>query len=172
MPKASHTSKTFEKLLLAIQEKGLKIHAAKAGVSVSVTPEITMEFLGPCSDSYEDLNNYSAVMRLSYGDNAFLFTGDAEVLAEKEILDGGKNIQADVLKVGHHGSVTSSCEEFLQAVSPKWAVISSGKGNDYGHPHQETLDALEKMNITVLRTDQKGTISFTANGDSIQEGRQ
>ena len=172
MPKVSHSSKTFETLLLTIREKDLGIHTAKAGVSVSVSPEITMEFLGPCSEYYEEMNDYSAVVKICYGENAFLFTGDAEVLAEQEILAGGCDIRADVLKVGHHGSVTSTCKEFLQAVSPRFAVISSGAGNDYGHPHRETLSKLKRMDIAVLRTDQKGTITFMADGNSVWEVNQ
>lgn len=169
MPKVSHTSKTFETLLLTIQEKGLGIHTAKAGVSIQVTPEITMEFLAPCNDYYEEMNNYSAVVRLCYGKNAFLFTGDAEMLSEDEILAEGYNVQAQVLKVGHHGSVTSTGRKFLQAVSPSFAVISSGKGNDYGHPHRETLALLKNKKIAVLRTDQQGTITFMSDGNRVWE---
>lgn len=169
MPRVSHTSKTFERLLTTIGEKGLKIHTAKAGVLLDIAPEIVMEFVAPCGNNYEEMNDYSAVVRLRYGEKAFLFTGDAEEFSEKEILDAGYDVKADVLKVGHHGSVSSSSYDFLQAVAPKWAVISSGEDNDYGHPHRETLATLKKMNITVLRTDRMGTITFITDGTKIQE---
>jgi len=107
-----------------------------------------------------DANNQSVVARLNYGESSFLFTGDIESPAEKEILAGGENIDVDVLKVAHHGSKYSSSEEFLDVTSPETAVISVGANNAYGHPTEAVLDALKKRNIQVLRTDELGDIRF------------
>lgn len=102
---------------------------------------------------------------MTYGNTSFLFTGDAEELSEQEILNSGVNIKSDVLKVGHHGSSSSTTPEFLQAVSPKYAVISYETNNDYGHPHSETL---EKLNgITTYKTAVDGNIVFTSDGTTI-----
>ena len=166
MPRASSNSATFEKLLLEIKDKGLKINTVKAGDKLVETDEYSMVFLAPLSDSYEDLNNYSAVIRLEYNGNTFLFTGDAESLSENEMLDYYYDeLDCDVLKVGHHGSRYSTSDEFLDAVSPSYAIISCGKGNSYGHPHQETLSKLYDVNTQVLRTDQLGSITICCDAD-------
>ncbi len=167
MPKAAAETQTFEDLLLAIQNKGLKITAPTPGSTYTLgNAKITV--LAPISQTNEELNNYSIVFRFDYGDNSFLFTGDAEELAESEILQSKLLIDADVLKVGHHGSDTSSSQAFLDAVSPGWAVISCGTGNTYGHPHAETLARLQAAGATVLRTDLDGTITFTSDGKTLQ----
>ena len=117
---------------------------------------------------WDDVNNYSAVIRLSYGETSFLFTGDAEADSEELILDAGYDLSADVLKVGHHGSSTSTSEPFLAAVDPRWAVISCGKDNSYGHPHRETRQLLgDWPGLTVYRTDQDGTILAQSDGEQI-----
>jgi competence protein ComEC len=112
-----------------------------------------------------DANNKSVVVRLDFGDNSFLFTGDIESPAEREILASGENINVDVLKVAHHGSKYSSSEAFLDATSPETAIISVSAKNSYGHPTQVVLDALRKRNIEVFRTDEVGDIIFTCNKD-------
>lgn len=167
MPNADSTSATYEKLLTAIEDKGLSIHTAKAGKSVLDEENLRLTLLAPCADEYESLNNYSAVVKLTYGKVGFLFTGDAEVLSENEMLASGVDLSADVLKIGHHGSSTSSSETFLKAVSPKWGVISCGKDNSYGHPHKEILASASKLGITLCRTDLEGTIVFTTDGAEI-----
>ncbi|MGB9808681.1 MAG: ComEC/Rec2 family competence protein, partial [Caldanaerobacter sp.] len=116
---------------------------------------------------YEDLNNYSAVIKITYGDTAFLFTGDAEKESEREMLAENYNLKADVLKVGHHGSSSSSSWSFLKEVRPKYAVISCGKNNEYGHPHRETLEKLSELGITVYRTDECGTIVAVSDGKRV-----
>jgi beta-lactamase superfamily II metal-dependent hydrolase len=113
------------------------------------------------------MNNYSIVIRVTYGTTSFLFTGDAQALSEQEMLSKGYNLKADVLKVGHHGSNSSTTQQFLNAVSPKYGVIEVGAGNDYGHPHQVTLDKLVSANVTVYRTDLNGTIIFKSDGSGI-----
>lgn len=164
MPKAVTTTKTYENLLLTIKDKNLKIKTAKAGNTIIDTDDLKLVVLAPNQDSYESLNNYSIVLKLTYKEKSFLFMGDAETLSEKEITG---DVEADVLKVGHHGSRTSTSQAFLNKVNPSYAVISVGLNNDYKHPHQEVLDRLEKKNIKIYRTDQNGDIIFTTDGYNI-----
>ncbi|OPX85767.1 ComEC/Rec2 family competence protein [Pelotomaculum sp. PtaB.Bin117] len=167
MPKATTNTKTFRDVLAAIKNKRLRATTAKAGVSVISDGNLSVDILGPCGDTYESLNNYSAVIKIKYGDVAFLLTGDAEALSEQEILAAGADVRAQVLKVGHHGSESSTSAEFLKAVNSEYAVISVGAGNDYHHPHQVILNKLRKAVIKVLRTDQIGTIVFSTDGRNI-----
>ena len=164
MPKAVTTTKTYENLLLTIKDKNLKIKTAKAGNTIIDTDDLKLVVLAPNQDSYESLNNYSIVLKLTYKEKSFLFMGDAETLSEKEITG---DVQADVLKVGHHGSRTSTSQAFLNKVNPSYAVISVGLNNDYKHPHQEVIDRLEKKNIKIYITDQNGDIIFTTDGYNI-----
>lgn len=164
MPKAVTTTKTYENLLLTIKDKNLKIKTAKAGNTIIDTDDLKLVVLAPNQDSYESLNNYSIVLKLTYKEKSFLFMGDAETLSEKEITG---DVEADVLKVGHHGSRTSTSQAFLNKVNPSYAVISVGLNNDYKHPHQEVVDRLEKKNIKIYRTDQNGDIIFTTDGYNI-----
>ena len=113
-------------------------------------------------------NEASNVYRISYGQASFLITGDLTKENEQVILAQGKNIHSTVLKVGHHGSDTSSSEEFLQAVAPRYAVISVGAGNSFGHPKQEVLNRLQEMDIRVFRTDQNGEIKFCTDGKTMR----
>lgn len=172
MPRVTHTTKTFEDVLLAVKNKGLKISTAKGGTSIDFSPDTKVEIVAPNSSQYESLNNYSAVIKLTYGKTSFLFTGDAEDISENEMLTANYDLKADVLKVGHHGSSSSSTRPFLKAVSPKYAVISVGKDNDYGHPHKETINRLFESGISVFRTDESGTIIFTTDGDKIEIERE
>ena len=153
-------------MINALKSKNLKLTVPKVG-DVLTIGNATLTFLAPNSEKYEDLNNYSIVCKLKYGNNSFLFDGDAEALSEGEILAKQLDIQADVLKVGHHGSKSSTSQAFLDKVNPKYAIISDAKGNDYGHPHQTTLDKLNAKNISVFRTDLNGTIIATSNGTDI-----
>lgn len=123
--------------------------------------------LAPLSMDYgSNLNNSSIVIRLDYGDTSFLFTGDAEIEEELDLVENGI-APADVLKVGHHGSETSSSNTFLDAVRPACAVISCGKDNRYGHPDAEVLKRLEERNVEILRTDEKGSIVFHSDGKEL-----
>lgn len=115
----------------------------------------------------EDTNNTSIVIRIVYGDTSFLFTGDAEQETEEKILESGQDIKSTVLKVGHHGSSTSTSQAFLDAVSPTYAVISCGKDNSYGHPHSETLAKLASAGVEVFRTDELGDIYCTSDGSEV-----
>ncbi len=167
MPRVMHTTQTFENLLLAIQEKGLKVKTAKAGVAFDIDPDIEAVMLAPNSEEYENLNDYSAVLKVTHGKNSFLITGDVEETSEKEMLASGYDLSADVLKVAHHGSSSSTTDEFLDAVNPDHAVILLGKDNDYGHPHRETIEKLRERGIPIYRTDELGNIVLTSDGQVI-----
>jgi len=167
MPKESSNTQTFRDFLTAIANKGLKPIEAKAGVKLELGSELYAELLAPNSSGYHDINDYSAVLRLVYGKNSFLFTGDAEAQSELEMLHLGSQLKADVLKVGHHGSRTSSTAAFLKLVAPKYAIISVGKGNSYGHPTGEALGRLSGVGATIYRTDESGTILCESDGETI-----
>lgn len=171
MPKASTTTKTFEDVLLAIQSKGLKVTTPTAGSSFDLG-NVKCIILAPIGNSYEDLNNYSIVLKLEYGQTSFLFTGDAETGSEQEILAAKYDLKADVLKVGHHGSSGSTSPAFLKAVSPKYAVISVGKNNQYGHPDSIILNRLSVYGAEIYRTDESGTIIAISDGKSITFDKQ
>lgn len=161
MPNVSTTTKTYEKLLEAIQQKGLKIKSAKAGMNIVEESDLRVDILAPVKIDEDELNNCSIIIKITYGYDSYLFIGDAE----KEELDTvSSDMSADVLKVGHHGSRTSTTEKFLEQVNPKYAVISCGADNDYGHPHKETIDLLEMLDVEYYRTDIEGTITITSDG--------
>lgn len=164
MPKAAANTKTYENLLESISDKGLRVTSAKAGLTIAEESDYTINVVAPVTIDEDNLNNSSAVIKLTYKDNTFLFTGDAE---KKELETITADISADVLKVGHHGSTTSTTEEFLNAVSPTYAVISVGEDNSYGHPHKDTLDLLEEFNCMVYRTDIDKTVVFSSDGKTI-----
>lgn len=168
MPNAVTNTKSFEEVLDSIKNKGLSITKPKVGNSYELNgAEFTI--LAPNKEKYKDLNDYSVVIKLVNGNNSFLFTGDAEELSEKEMLENNKRLlKADVLNVGHHGSVTSTSEAFLDAVDPQFGVISTGKDNSYGHPHKEILERLEGKGIKIYRTDLQGDIVVISDGETIQ----
>lgn len=163
-PNATSDTRNYLDFLQAVKNKGLKIKLAKSGVEIPAGDGVKMAFAGPVGTGYDDLNNYSAILKITYGTKSFLFTGDAEAMAEGEIT---ANIKADVLKVGHHGSDTSTSDAFLTRVSPKYAAISVGKGNTYGHPVQSTLDKLKAAGAAVYRTDVDGTVVFATDGNTL-----
>lgn len=125
---------------------------------------IQLELLGPLSVS-ENINNDSIAARITYGACTVLFTGDMEAEEESELLAAGTDLSADILKVGHHGSESSTTLPFLLAVHPAYAVISVGAGNDYGHPHADVLERLSEQGVTVFRTDEQGSLVFGSNGN-------
>lgn len=164
MPKAVSTSKTYFDLLTTISNKGLKVKTAKSGVVILSEDNLKLEFIAPNSDNYSDLNNYSAVLKLTYLDNTFLFMGDAETLSEDEIT---ADVNADVIKVGHHGSDSSSGIEFVKKVSPEYAIIMVGEGNSYNHPYQTIIDRYLSVGAKVLRTDLDGNIVCNSDGKEV-----
>ena len=165
-PKVTTTTKTFENLVNAVKNKNKKFTTPVSGNEYTLG-DAKCKILAPSSDSYQSLNNYSIVIKLTYGENTFMFTGDAETLSETEMLNSFDDLTADVLKIGHHGSTTSTSKKFLNAVNPKYAVISVGKDNTYNHPTKTTMNKLEELKIPVYRTDEKGTIECVSNGKDI-----
>lgn len=166
LPDATSTSKTFERMMDAIEAEKCEVMEATPDKTFKVG-ELTCTILAPISTSYTETNNYSVVIRADYGDTSVLFTGDAEVDAEEEMLERYRFkglLDCDLLKVGHHGSDTSSSQAFLDAVTPVYAVISCGEGNSYGHPIQEILARYEAMKAEIHRTDKEGSIVFTSTG--------
>lgn len=166
MPKVTTTTKTFKDVILAIKDKGLTVNTPVPGSGFKLgNAECTI--FAPLGSKYDDLNNYSIVIKVVFGKTSFLFTGDAQAVSEDEMISQGYDIKADVLKVGHHGSYSSTSDEFLDKVRPGYAVISCAKVNDYGHPHKETMDKLQNRGIIIYRTDESGTIICTSDGDKI-----
>lgn len=171
MPNASTTTKVYQSVLSALQAKSQKYSQPVLGKSFSLGTADCSVF-GPTGFDTKNLNSYSIVIKVTFGSTKFLFTGDAEEYNEKSMIANGYDLSADVLKVGHHGSDTSTCRDFLNAVSPKYAVIEVGKGNSYGHPTQTTLTRLHAANVTVYRTDLDGTIVATSDGKTITFDKQ
>lgn len=166
-PKVAHTTKTYENMLKAVKNEGLKIKQIKEGTKIDLGKDTEVQVYSPVKSQYEELNNYSPVMKISYGQNSFMFTGDAESLVEKEILSENKDLKADVLKLGHHGSHSSTSKEFLKAIDPSIAIVSCAKDNKYGHPHKETMSNLKKAGITVYETFRDGDITISSNGKKL-----
>jgi len=165
IPNISHTSKTFEDFVAAINASGAKRIQAKAGVKLDLE-DLHGEFLGPAGAYEGDLNNNSAVFKLTHETIVFLFTGDAEAEAEADLIRQGR-LEAHILKVAHHGSRSSCTEGFLRAVSPQYAIVSCGKDNSYGHPHEETINRLSWYGVGIYRTDEQGAIIFESDGNKL-----
>lgn len=166
-PKKVSTSASYKAMISALTHADKKITVAKPGISFHLGDDVLCKIIAPNNSNYDNINNYSVVLKVTFGKTSFLFTGDAENISEKEILEKNHDINVDVLKVGHHGSKTSTSDNFLKAVSPKIAIISCGDGNEYGHPHQEIIEKLEKNNISIFRTDIEGSIVLESNGYQI-----
>lgn len=164
MPKAISTSKTYENLLNTISQKGLKITTAKAGMSIISNENLNVDIIAP-NQEYSDLNNNSAVIKISYGSRSFLFMSDAETQSENDILT---DISADVIKVGHHGSDSSSSQSFVDKVNPEYAIIMVGTDNQYDHPHQSTVDRWINSGAKIYQTNINGDIVVTSDGNSLE----
>lgn len=161
-PDASTNTETFGNFLDAIESRGIETHGASAGKSIGESDLYSIQILGPQGGaSYDDLNDASAIVLLTYGQNRFLFTGDAS----SSLISQACNTHVDVLKVGHHGSRTSTNAALATSLSPTYAVISYGIGNSYGHPTQEALDALS--GTTVYGTGVNGTVTIESDGTSL-----
>lgn len=161
---ATHTTKSYTNMLKAIDDSGAKVKIGVAGTEIFSDGDLSAVVIAPVTEDYSDLNNSSVMVMLTYGSRKFLFTGDAENSEENTIT---ADIDCDVLKVGHHGSSTSTSRAFLTAASPEYAVISCGMGNSYGHPHIETLDRLKGAGVKIYRTDLQGDIIMTCDGEKI-----
>lgn len=160
----------FKEWEKSIKGERAKIFIAKSGQKI-IMPKTVLGILYPLEnlegEELKDSNNTSIVAKLVFKENSFLFTGDIYKSIEKELITKETDIDSDVLKVAHHGSKTSSSEEFMKEVSPQEAVISAGKDNPYGHPHQEVLEILEKYGIRILRTDLDGDIKIISDGSNL-----
>lgn len=165
MPKVVSTTKTYESLLMAIKEKNLKINTAKAGTTIIDTDTLKINILAPNNSTYTELNNYSAVTKITYGTTKFLFMGDAEKLSENEIKE---NVTADVIKIGHHGSNTSSSIDFIKKVNAKYGIISVGLNNKYNLPKEETITNWENSGTKIYLTSINGTIRAISDGTNIK----
>ena len=165
MPKVVSTTKTYESLLMTIKDKNLKINTAKAGTSIIDTDTLKINILAPNNSTYTELNNYSVVTKITYGTTKLLFMGDAEKLSENEIKE---NVTADVIKIGHHGSNTSSSIDFIKKVNAKYGIISVGINNKYNLPKEETITNWEKSGTKIYLTSTNGTIRASSDGTNIK----
>lgn len=177
MPNAATTSSSFDKLYSALLEKkeqsGCKIYSAEPGDIYNLN-ECTIKIHGPIECDEEELNNCSVVFTFEYGDFAALFSGDAESDAERLVVESGADIGCNLLKVGHHGSSTSSSDDFLDKALPNVAVISCGKNNTYGHPHAETVAKLKNIGAEIYVTAENGTVTVFTDGEkySVETEKQ
>ncbi|MBU3145796.1 MBL fold metallo-hydrolase [Clostridium sp. CF012] len=164
--KTTETTETFKDVVLAIKNKNMKVSVPKVGETFKIG-NAECNIIAPNAEKYDNDNNYSIVTKLKFGNSRFIFIGDAEHISEAQILQNQLDISADVIKIGNHGSNKSTSSDFLSKVNPKYAIISCGKENSYGHPHKETMTLLKSKNIHVYRTDEVGTIIVTSNGKTI-----
>ena len=165
-PKTETNTKAYKNFKKKAEEQNVEIKHTNIGDEIQLGSS-TVEFLGPVDENGKDLNSTSIVLKITYGNTSFLFTGDAESDEEEEILNSGADLKSTVLKVGHHGSRTSTSYPFLREVMPQYAVISVEKGNSYGHPNEETLSKLSDAGVEVYRTDESGDIVMTSDGNNI-----
>lgn len=164
MPSTITTTKTFEDVIDSLTKKNIKFETPKIDYKFNIEDiEFKVLYIG---DNKEDLNKTSIILKMTYKETSYLFTGDATSETEKEILN--KDIKSTVLKVAHHGSQYSSTAKFLNEVKPKYAIIEVGKDNDYGHPKKVVLQKLEKIGAEIYRTDQDGTIHLISDGKNIK----
>lgn len=159
----------YSKMLNTIKNRGINREYSAAGKIYTLGENASLEIIAPLYDEYEELNNFSIVARLTHGANTFLFTGDAESLAELDILDNGIDVSADVLKVAHHGSAGANSRAYLEKVRPKIAVIGVGSDNSYGHPHKEVLKRLAKVGCDeIYTTAADGNVVIISDGASLR----
>lgn len=165
-PVADHDTQIFATFKKQVEKQGVSLTVPAVGSKFTVGTA-TVQFISPAKQ-FEDTNDWSLVVRIVYGDTSFLFTGDAEWDAEHEMVNSGYNLSANVLKVGHHGSDSSSSYVFLREVMPEYAIISVGEGNSYGHPTQAALSRLQDAGAVILRTDVYGDIAVHSDGKELR----
>ncbi len=166
-PCLTYDTRSFRDFADTCAEKGVGITIPEVDTPYALG-DATVTVLYPRDQNVpENVNDWSIVLRVDYGETSFLFTGDAEQSAETIFLEAGCDVHCDVLKVGHHGSSTSTGYRLLYEADPAYAVISCGAGNDYGHPHRETVSALNDAGVTILRTDTMGTVTFHSDGVTL-----
>ncbi len=168
MPEHEKDTKTYQRMMAALDASGATLISPEPNTTFTLG-SMTVTILAPIEDKYKSTNDYSVVMRLDFGETSFMMTGDAEEISEEDILAkfDVDMLDCDVLKVGHHGSDTSTSQRFLDAVSPEIALISCGEGNTYGHPYAVTLQKLEAASSAIYRTDEWGDIVLTSDGTDI-----
>lgn len=149
----------------AIESEGIEVEAPEVS-DTAMLGECNIEFLGPLDD-YSDTNDDSICLKVTHGENRLLFTGDAGSTPERDMIEAGINLEADLLQAGHHGSSTSNSYYFLRESNPQYVVISCGKGNMYGHPHEETMSRFNDLGAEVFRTDTQGTIIAVSDGENF-----
>ena len=164
-PETTGTTETFQSFVKYLAQRGKQITVPTADETFALGGA-QIQILGPLHRA-EDSNDNSIVLKVSFGATSFLFTGDAERAEEQDLLNSGVNLQSTVLKVGHHGSDTSTSYPFLRAVAPQYAVISVGAGNSYGHPTEAVLSRLRDAGVTTFRTDMQGEITAVSDGQTI-----
>ena len=164
-PTNTYSSNCFDDFLYYTDQQGLSVTIPSVGDKLTFGDAV-VEVLGPVK-SYAETNDTSLILRVTYGDTRFLFTGDMEIPAETDLVESGADLKADVLKVGHHGSDTSTGYRFLREVMPTHAIVSVGEGNSYGHPNEKTLSLLSDAGATVYRTDKLGHIIAVSDGTNV-----
>ena len=167
MPDKELVTRSFIRMTTALDEKNTPRNLLKGGMEFEFGESIMLQILSPNKDGYLNPNNYSSIMRLVVGNNAFLFTGDAEEIIETEVIRTGAELKSDVLKAPHHGSKTSSSEPFLEKVAPTYIVVTSGLGNDHNLPSPEILERYSNIGAKTLLTEEMGSIVFAANGKEV-----
>ena len=165
-----HGTQIYERLLTNIRDKNIAALKVRTGTPIPFDPAVKLEVLGPddAGVNQDNTNDGSIVIKLTYGQTSFLLTGDAEFAENLLMLRQGANVRSTVLKLGHHGSSTSTDENWLRAVQPQLGIISAGADNPYGHPHREVISALDKLDIPYIRTDEHGTITVTSDGSQLR----
>lgn len=167
MPNKEHTTTSYKLMIEALEKNNVPVIKSYAGDSLNLSTEVTGSFLSPKNQSYSENNLYSLVLYLEYKENNFLFMGDAELENEYDILGTYEDLKVDFIKLGHHGSKSSSSEALLSSLNPHVASVSLGKGNSFGHPHKEVVETLEKLKIPLYRTDEQGSLIFVSDGKTI-----
>lgn len=167
LPNKTNNTKIFEEFLMEIKNNNINTEEAKLGYKIIDNQDFKVEFIGP-DKIYKDINNNSALVRIKYGDFKSIFMGDAEKASEKSLIENNIDIRSNVLRVGHHGSDTSSTEEFIKKVNPSYSFISVGEGNRYKHPSNMVINRLTEIGSEVFRTDKDGTIKLSTDGKNIR----
>ncbi len=167
-PETEADTRAYRNFKAKTEAQGLSLLHPHPGDRI-LLGDAQVDFLGPVSEDTDEVNDTSIILKITYGETSFLFTGDAERAEELSVLDSGGDVSATVLKVGHHGSSSSTSYPFLREVNPFYAIISCGKNNDYGHPHDEVLSRLRDAGARILRTDRQGDIILLSDGVTVSE---
>lgn len=172
MPDKEHTTASFDLMIKSLEKNDIPIINSFAGHDISLSEEIKGSFLSPYDQYYDENNLYSLVLYLEHGNNSFIFMGDAEKENEYDILADYPYIEADFIKLGHHGSSSSSSKDFITQIDPYIAAVSVGKDNSFGHPHESVVQTLESLSIPLYRTDEQGNLVFISDGHSIYSNHE